>query len=340
MEIKNNTMKKQIILYIIILLSNIAYSQKPSEDPNFENLLNEEFSGTVLNPMWNIYNGEIWVPRFVDKSSTLNVSGGMLNITANYVPTSPYKFETAAIRASSSPYSIGTYFECRSKIPLGLNAYPAFWVWEGTNCEASGDYREIDIMEYWNYFKVSSSNLHFCHCTGYDSVCRTSTPRADYSVPNPNTFHIYAAYWNSKNITHVLDDYTVAEKYNIIGALKDRTKPMYIENSLQVFDMVDTTDDDITNPVNISVYSEYPMTYQTDYIRAYRLKQDCNTNVTIIPNFFTYYYALKKTIRLSGTTIVPTSLSISLRAVDEIELQNGFEVPNGSTLYLNTNECY
>lgn len=333
-------MKQLLILVLLCLYINIIYSQLPSVDPNFERIFNEDFSGTTLNrSVWNVYNGETWVPRFVDKPSTINVSGGMLNITANYIATNPLKFETAAIRSGSTPFYLGTYFECRSKIPLGLNAYPAFWVWEGTNCEASGDYREIDIMEYWNYFNISSSNLHFCKCTGYDTTCRTSR-EFYYPVTNPNTFHTFAAYWNSKNITHVLDDYTVSEKYNIIGALKDKTKPMYIENSLQVADSIDNTKDNIRNPFDITTPSDFPMTYQTDYIRAYRLKQDCNTNVTIIPNFFTYYYALKKTIRLSGTTIVPTSLSISLRAVDEIELQDGFEVPNGTTLYLNTNECY
>lgn len=330
-------MKRLIIFIVLCLYINIIYCQLPSEDPNFERIFNEDFSGTTLNrSVWNVYNGEIWVPRFVDKPSTINVSGGMLNITANYIPTNPLKFETGSIRSGSIPFYIGTYFECRSKIPFGENAYPAFWVWEGTNCEASGDYREIDIMEYWNHYEVSTSNLHFCHCTGYDTICRTSSPEANYPIPNPNIFHTYAAFWNSKNITHVLDDYAVSEKYNIIGALKDRTKPMYIENSLQVADsfIYKGKLTDFTTP------ADFPMTYQTDYIRAYRLKQNCTITIHEIPNFSTYVYALKKAIYMSGATTIPLSSAISLRAVDEIELQDGFEVPNGTTLYLNTNECY
>jgi hypothetical protein len=194
-------------------------------------------------------------------------------------------------------------------------------------------------LEYWNIFNVSSSNLHYCNCVGYDTTCRKSKVRY-YTVPNSHGFYTYAAFWNSKNVYHFVDNNIIFRQDTVLGALRDKTKPMFIENSLQVFDYGDDPNDEIVINVDLTNPTDFPMTYQTDYIRAYHLKQDCNTNVTIIPNFFTYYYALKKTIRLSGTTIVPTSLSISLRAVDEIELQDGFEVPNGTTLYLNTNECY
>ena len=76
-----------------------------------------------------------------------------------------------------------------------------------------------------------------------------------------------------------------------------------------------------------------------DYVKVYQLKCDKNTVVTKIPNFNTYNYAVKKSISLSGATIIPKSSNISLRATDFIELKPGFETPLGTEMYLDVSPC-
>lgn len=62
--------------------------------------------------------------------------------------------------------------------------------------------------------------------------------------------------------------------------------------------------------------------------------------ISQIPNLATdpnFYLDTSVSDEFDGTTL---NTSISLRAVDFIELKDGFEVPNNTNFYLNINECF
>ena len=69
-------------------------------------------------------------------------------------------------------------------------------------------------------------------------------------------------------------------------------------------------------------------------IYAHLLVKSQIPNPATDPNF---YLDTSVSDEFNGTTL---NTSISLRAVDFIELKDGFEVPNNTNFYLNINECY
>jgi hypothetical protein len=75
-----------------------------------------------------------------------------------------------------------------------------------------------------------------------------------------------------------------------------------------------------------------------DQCNHYKLRYDC-IPVVEIPNYNTYYYAVKKSITLSGLSSLKSGEDVSLRASSFIELKDGFEVPLGAELYLDINPC-
>jgi hypothetical protein len=327
-------MKNLIFLYVLGLTFLTGFSQTPSGDPNFIQIFNDDFIN-LDRTKWFVYNRESWAPQFIDDPTTISVSGDKLNLTANYTPSGPYPYAAASIRSLQNFYP-GTYFECKSAIPIGINAYPAFWVWEGYGDCRDNNYREIDILEWTNFSGHSTSNLHFCRTSCYFDTCRTGN-RGEYNIANPNDFHIFSCFWNKRNIIIQTDQRTVQEWPT---PSKLSTNSMKIENSLAVYDSYL----DHGTTISILDVSSFPFTYQTEYIKAYRLLKS-NPNCDLLDpvieiNFSTYSYSLKKSISLSGATTVPSGGSISLRAVDYIELYDGFEVPNNTNFYMNTNECY
>ncbi len=319
---------KSIIIFTFLFTFCSGFSQTPSDDPNFEEIFSDDFA-SLDRSKWKIYNGESWCPTFIDDASTISVSGGKLNLTANYTPSGSYPYTSGAIRSLQNFYP-GTYFECKSIIPIGINAYPSFWVWDGLGTCEDNNYREIDILEWWNYYNVSSANLHYCNppaCYCLDD--RITGPNFFYFINDPHTSHIYSCFWN-KNKIFIMTDQNIVKEW--VTPSKLSTNSMRIQNGLAVLDK----DKDGTSILDVG---SFPFTYQTDYIKAYRLKKDCDSVITFI-DFSTYIYKLKKSIALSGSTTVPSGGSISLRAVDFIELKDGFEVPNNTNFYLNINECF
>jgi hypothetical protein len=67
---------------------------------------------------------------------------------------------------------------------------------------------------------------------------------------------------------------------------------------------------------------------------------DCDSIVNEIFDFSNFYFAVKKSITLSGLTIVPPNANITLRATDYIILNQGFEIPLETEFCLEINSCY
>lgn len=90
---------------------------------------------------------------------------------------------------------------------------------------------------------------------------------------------------------------------------------------------------------NITEHTILPYNYVIDYVKVYQLRCDDNTDVDEIIDFDTYYYAVKKSISMSGLTTIPLNTTTCLRAKEYIQLNAGFEVPLGATLFLMVSPC-
>lgn len=72
-----------------------------------------------------------------------------------------------------------------------------------------------------------------------------------------------------------------------------------------------------------------------DQVNVYQIDcMDKNVVVNDISNFSTYNYSLKRSISLTNATTLPSNSDIVLYAREFIELDNGFSVPIGTSLYL------
>lgn len=217
---------------------------------------------------------------------------------------------------SKNKYQYG-YFEIYAKMPVGKRFWPAFWLF---NCKSSpnGFYNEIDIMEItegWN--DSTSSNIHWgIHC---DSL--SGDTMKIHSINNNHTYHWYGLEWTRTRLIWFVDNQIVridSNNHSQVGI----HHPLEIILNLAMAPWVSGGSS-----------SDYPGDYRITQANVFELQCDTNTNVTIIPDFSTYNYAVKKTISLCHTTTIPSNAKISLRAQEYIELKNGFEIPLGAQVY-------
>jgi len=325
---------KYIKLMLVLLMSYcIAISQTPETDPNFYLIFEDDFNTLNLtkwmvweNPPWD---GDTTKPYFSSRIQNVSVNNGVLKLSMFQDGYMGYRYSSGAIRSKQSFYP-GSYLVSRAQI-TNDQSIPAFWLWEGDGGCNNGDFREIDILEWFGNIKESSSNFHFCEigCTPdpdeNGDKCRRFIEH-HYKIPNEFSYHTYECFWNSNKTTFVLDGITINE----------RNTPPQLNQSMKI----DNGNGYGVSYKNVNIPSSISMDFFTDFIRVYRLHEDCNTDIVEISNFSTYLYAVKKSIKLSGATTVPVNNEIHLRANEFIELNNGFEVPNNTTISFNTNECY
>lgn len=324
-------MKKIFSIIIILIFQLNINAQHPSTDPNYEMIFEDNFDTYDASKWWKMDAGWGCTPAnntFVGGKALL--TNELINSTVRPPITTQGGLMTIA------RFYPGSYLECSAKIPRGIHPWSSFWLWEGRgNCTSVYDYREIDILEWIGLYNTSTANLHYCEEGFIPDTLAFRGTNINYNIQEPYIYNTYACMWDKSLITHLLNN-------NIV---KTNTPPNRMFNSNMAILLGNGNGFDVNNDRKIDTndivdISNFPHTFEVDYVRVYRLKQNCNTIINEIPNFSTYVYSLKKAIYMSSATTIPTTSSISLRAVDEIELRDGFEVPNNTTFYLNTNECY
>lgn len=217
-----------------------------------------------------------------------------------------FEYTSGAI-TSKTRYGYG-FFEIRCKIPKGLGYWPAFWM------HYAG--QEIDVLE--------PSGSQSVNCTEYGAnvyladdcpLEQCKYPDTIFASSNLSTnFHKYAVEWTPGLVIFYLDD--VPKRY-VKGNMVPNVSMHVIAN------------------LAISPWSgvNYPFSeksFDIEYIKIYSLKKNCTEDVISNNfNFNTHNYSLKRLYQIGGST-VPTGSSVTLRAVNSIELVEGFEVPLGA----------
>lgn len=333
---------KKIIFITYLTISIIgAYSQNPALDPNWQAVFQDDFT-SFNNNRWeivynkahgegsneelqiytsdNVYtpNGEL-VLRTIRQNHACNLGNN-----CNY--GGDHNFTSGEIK-SISTYKYG-YFEIYAKIPDGEGYWPAFWLHSSDSCW----YNEIDIFEgngcitnsvtcnvHWNFEcpMPEDPNLH-------DDV--RIIPATNYS----QMYHWYGLEWNANTITWYVDRQKVRSEPNDWGGYGIQ-HPMRIIINSALFP-ISWTCADTSNIVT-------PNYMYVDQVNKYRLRCDSNTVVNEICNYSSFYYAVKKSIALSAVSSLSSGQNIFLKATDFIELKQGFEVPCGAQLSLETTPC-
>jgi beta-glucanase (GH16 family) len=166
------------------------------------------------------WNGEqqIYVdPRYGGRSTTplglnpFSVRDGILSIVASRTPPTlkPVLFNneyTSGILTTQSKFSQKYgYFEIRSKIPIGIGVWPAFWML----ADDGGWPPEIDVME--GRGQRPGDLVMTTHwripATGRVESCGFDFQRADAAT----AFHDYGVLWQRDRIIYFIDRLPVSE---------------------------------------------------------------------------------------------------------------------------------
>ncbi|MDR2836814.1 MAG: glycoside hydrolase family 16 protein [Bacteroidales bacterium] len=341
-------------LLLFVNVINLSYSQSPPNDKNWEIDFVDDFNSNTLNSRWykEIFTGHgKRQDPYLYKAENITIDNGKLLITAkntanilctNSVIDCCYgkvHHHTSGSLSSTTTYKYG-YFEIVTKLPAGEGFCPAFWLWN-FNCPENW-YNEIDIME--GIFDASTMNSNNVWINKSNKTC-TSIFDSSFlkqfvdTVRNVNItqYNTYAFEWTPRELRWYLNgNLTKTIKntfsYNTVGI----QHPMYLVTNLALEKLESCGN----TGRKVTANTPFPAIMYVDKISHYNLKTDCNTIVNEIPNFNTYYYAVKKSITLSGTTNIPPNSNITLRATDYFELKTGFVVPLGTEVCFAPTACY
>ena len=346
-------MNKILFLMYYLLITVLAFSQTPGNDPHWKLNWQDNFDS---------FDNSRWVKaKYANHGSTpalfieqnVRVENGHLVIEANSnkdtCPTPPpwpddvpvdtctrgkqYNFTTGWVETTEEYCTQFGYIEAKIKLPQRSGVGYAFWTFVGKYLPHSKNAAEIDVFEKDWYQKENElfSCVHTCYPDPiYDPDCIKPDHRVNYSISgfDCREWHTYAIEWNADRIIWYIDSSAV--------------------RTLRNYDL-DSYGNTIINPVriifNTGIHHEHfpvsPFSEKmlVDYVKVYSLKCDKNKVVNEISNFNAYNYAVKKSITMSNATNIPANSNITLRATDFIELKPGFEVQTGRELYLDVTPC-
>lgn len=355
------------ILCLLTLMVWVASAQTPSSDKNWylERGMSDEFSKTKIDEnKWSSHvswgtcedKGTKTTYKYADSFQSPDLfsinNNGILTLKAKkencnckhwnnggYKSYNAYYTEGALI--SKKRYGYG-YFEIRCKLPQaykykGIN--PSFWLY-GQVASDSLSWNEIDIYEFNGYRDSLNCNVHYMDKTmvpeglsrdDASNSCKWSLRKGvtkyDFSVDfSNNEFHTFACEWTPYYINFYCDN-TLIKRTESEYCGKLQPMIMYVTMGIENDKFGDGEN-------NVSGNTNWPYSYQIDYIRYYTMKMDCKTVVNKSNfDFAKFDYAVKKSITLKNST-VPQNGKYTLRATDFIELQGEFTVPLGSELAL------
>lgn len=276
---------------------------------------------------------------------------------------------TTGLLITQSAYKYG-YFEARFKInrPVGNDSKgfgQCFWLMaDYSNTPPTGVpqgqniYNEIDIAENDPYRGLMTSNYWFESPTSISRESETTTNRCHWKNISSTVedishsdqyiaqteWHTYSlewtpyemnTYYDNKLVRHMEYPASQFDYMNIILDIEGATYPngekyRWCEN--------------ITTGI-----SQFPFNFEIDYVKVYKLNTEgCTTPfVQTNYNFGTqgYTYGLKKHIELgqhnstTASVLVNNGQNVSLRAVDYVLLDDGFEVTDeeGTEFFATTN---
>jgi len=354
---------KKIILFLTFFTCFWILGQTPSNDPHWQLLWEDNFNSFDANKWLKVDWAQHGEPQLY-LANNVTVSNGNLVIKVNnnptYCPTNPptvwgacwpcanqwYNYTSGWVETKQSYNTQFGYIESRIKLPYGYGFWPAFWTFIGSGVNGS-NVAEIDIFEMLGHqaSNIVGTNLHkaYCDCDNYkcnqcflydqqcpdyDNTILCYGQDLTFSNFTYTDWHKYGIEWTPSKIIWYIDDFPVRTTSNvgIIDPVRIilnlAIEPGYLPNSSTPF----------------------PSEMIVDYVKAYKLKNDCNTIINNCNfNFLTYENKIKKEITIGGNgciNSIPNSTFEFLRATDGILIKGDFTVPTGSQLLLEVNPCY
>lgn len=239
------------------------------------------------------------------------------------------------------------YYEVECQIPVHRGSASAFWFWS-TN---GGTYNEIDVFEHANilcyndmeretvsgiWYNPDSTNYTLDTISGYGAQRYAPMLYILSNLsPTLESYHRFGCLWMPEQVVWYVDGNVVNECHepNHIPQYPMHLKITHLESDSAI----------IING-NDTVWWEGSDEMTINYIKAYRLKTNCSTNATIrsLTDFYNFNYQVCQSINMGGTQgllSIPSNINFTMRAVDSITINGGFELPSGTGMTLIIQDC-
>ncbi len=302
---------KIFISFIMLVLSFVAISQTPSQDPNHYLLDTEDSFNSFNYSLWGSkVPNNTWGLETFDPSK-VTASGGVLTLECQKVGSDYISGGIETVGTKTFTYG---YFEIESKLPASGTRGPwgGFWMHTG-----EGGHDEIDVLEPFGCDTELGTQFHSGSHATHDGIYRNT---ADVYGGFPDlsvSYNKYALIWTPEFIQVLINDIVL---YEIVNPLFVPTHPMYVFLTFQI------------QPSPCDPPSNFPTKYwRFRNFKYYTLKTDCTNGITQSNfNFTGHDYKVQKFYSLSNSS-VPSNSNIVLRATDYIQINGEFTVPFGST---------
>ncbi len=236
---------------------------------------------------------------------------------------------------SIEPVGFG-YYEIKCKMPTHKGAGSSFWFWGNE----AGLYEEIDVFEHRYGLSEGDTLRAWNSCIWYNPDgpdIGQMYSRVLYHLPVASQpvdeYHTYGLLWLPDRVAWYCD-----------GALYNEcTDPSQIPQHRMYLRITHKEDWDAFDSISNKWWSE-PDEMTIKYVKAFQLETSCDTDVTVrsIPDFESFDFNVKRSISmgaLTGTLSISANASFTMRAVESIVIDGAFELPQGATMTLITQEC-
>lgn len=290
-------------------------------------------------------------------SSTIKVSNGtckLLTDSTDYmgevwswpngvftIDTIPFKYRTGTLY-SRKTFRYG-YYEIKFKLPPApatpfshQGFGPNFWLFAADTTQNNW-WSEIDFFEIDAKHQTLGENLYTCN-VHYSDKDSSWHPTQGVLLGNitSNVWHKASGWWTPEFIKIYYDD-------SLINTIQNN--PLIPVDSLVEMRMII----DINSPAanfctNFDTsFTQFPYTYEIDYVRVYQIKQECDTDkVYCNVSAGTFESGLYKSLTIGGTgcnASFSSSANITGLGNDFVLLDEGFSFDNSSQGYFDVLRC-
>lgn len=242
-------------------------------------------------------------------------------------------------------------FAAMKKYVYLCGTHDDFWLWGDY-----GKYEEIDIFEHGSFIcdgdtargfntaifynpdgpnYLNDTNPVTCVVTHGAYCYAPKKCHVPLASPPLDQYHTFGCLWLPERVTWYFD-----------GALiNEETDPCHIPQHPMWLKIEHYQDDSIKRGGN---WWQGIDEMTIDYVKAYRLKTACNTDMVIrsLSEFQTFNnpanYRVMRSVTMGGQStslVIPDNISFTLRAVDSITLDGPFELHAGTCMTLITEIC-
>jgi beta-glucanase (GH16 family) len=316
---------KNFLIGAMVFSTSLLFGQSPGNDPHWQLVWQDEFD-SFNSSIWQKENdSDHYGEPQMYRNQNVTTSNGNLVITANRENYLNHAF-TSGMVYSKQAYNVQYgYIESKIKLPYAYGFWPAFWTFVGEGV-TGGNAAEIDIFEMLGHLSptIMTTSLHMSYPDG-NPYYKELEP---YGFNYNNTWHIYGVEWSPSKIVWYVDG-VVVRTFDNPG----------ISNPVRIVLNLAIEPDYLPN-----ASAPFPSSMLVDFVKVYKLKNDCNTVInTCNYNFSTYDNKVKKEITIGGngcSNTTPANTSLIMRASDGILLNGDFNVPVGSDIYFDASACY